>query len=186
MRVGLYCRVSTSDQTLDPQLDVLRRYVKARGWEPREFTDHARSGRSRERPGLDALLSAARRREIDAVLVAKLDRLGRSLSHLLAVLGELEGIALDDGIDSQTAAGRLFMQMRGAFAEYEAGIIRERTLAGLAAARRRGARIGRPRRLDAAARRRLSRLRAHGHSLRQCARILNCGLATVSRELSRG
>ena len=89
---------------------------------------------------MKALLEAARRRQVDAVAVVKLDRLGRSLSHLLGVLGKLESlnvafVSLDDGVDTQTAAGRLFMQIRGAFAEYEAALIRERTLAGLEAAR---------------------------------------------------
>jgi DNA invertase Pin-like site-specific DNA recombinase len=121
----------------------LRKYAAARGWDAREFLDHGQSGRSDQREGLKALLECARRREVDAVAVVKLDRLGRSLVHLLGVLGELEClevafVSLDDGIDTQTAAGRLFMQIRGAFAEYEAGLIRERTLAGLEAARRRG------------------------------------------------
>ncbi len=143
LRVALYARVSTTDQSLDPQLDALRRYAGARGWEPQEFHDHGQSGRKEQRDGLKALLGAARRREIDAVAVAKLDRLGRSLAHLLSVLGELESlgvafVSLDDGIDTQTAAGRLFMQIRGAFAEYEAALIRERTMARLEAAQQRG------------------------------------------------
>jgi len=133
--VALYARVSTSEQSLDPQLDALRKYAEARGWEAHEFLDHGQSGRSDQREGLKALLEAARRRRVDAVAVVKLDRLGRSLSHLLGVLAELESldvaiVSLDDGVDMQTAAGRLFMQIRGAFAEYEAALIRERTLAG--------------------------------------------------------
>ncbi|MEE8549852.1 MAG: recombinase family protein, partial [Gemmatimonadota bacterium] len=92
LRVALYARVSTSDQSLDPQLDALRRYAEARGWEAREFLDHGRSGRNDQREGLKALLEAARRRQVDAVAVVKLDRLGRSLAHLLAVLGELESL----------------------------------------------------------------------------------------------
>jgi DNA invertase Pin-like site-specific DNA recombinase len=77
LRVALYARVSTSEQSLDPQLDALRKYADARGWDPGEFLDHGQSGRSDQREGLKALLEAARRRQVDAVAVVKLDRLGR-------------------------------------------------------------------------------------------------------------
>ena len=93
LHVALYARVSTSDQSLDPQLGALRNYAAARSWEAREFHDHGQSGRNDQREGLKALLDAARRREVDAVAVVKLDRLGRSLAHLLGVLGELEDLA---------------------------------------------------------------------------------------------
>ena len=186
LRVALYARVSTADQSLDPQLEALRKYATARGWEVHEFLDHGQSGRSDQREGLKALLQAAHRREVDAVAVVKLDRLGRSLAHLLAVLGELESldvafISLDDGIDTQTAAGRLFMQIRGAFAEYEAALIRERTLAGLEAARRRGKRLGRPKVMDAAQVARALRMKAAGHSVRYIAGILGVSHSTAHR-----
>ncbi len=186
IRVAIYARVSTTDQTLDPQLDVLRRHANARVWEHSEFTDHGQSGRKSSRPGLDALLAAARRREIDAVAVVKLDRLGRSLVHLLAILGELDDlgvafISLDDGIDTQTAAGRLFMQIRGAFAEYETALIRERTVAGLDAARRRGQKLGRPRAMDAAQIARARRLKSAGRSVRYIAEMLDVSRATAHR-----
>jgi DNA invertase Pin-like site-specific DNA recombinase len=185
-RVALYARVSTSDQSLDPQLDALRKYAAARGWDAREFLDHGQSGRSDQREGLKALLESARRREVDAVAVVKLDRLGRSLLHLLGVLGELESldvafVSLDDGIDTQTAAGRLFMQIRGAFAEYEAGLIRERTLAGLEAARRRGKKLGRPPVMDATQVARARRMKAAGRSVRYIADVLEISRATVHR-----
>jgi DNA invertase Pin-like site-specific DNA recombinase len=186
LRVALYARVSTSDQSLEPQLDALRRYADARGWDAREFLDHGQSGRSDQREGLKALLESARRREVDAVAVVKLDRLGRSLLHLLGVLGELESldvafVSLDDGIDTQTAAGRLFMQIRGAFAEYEAGLIRERTLAGLEAARRRGKKLGRPPVMDATQVARARRMKAAGRSVRYIADVLEISRATVHR-----
>lgn len=186
LRVALYARVSTTDQSLDPQLDALRRYAGARGREPQEFHDHGQSGRKEQRDGLKALLGAARRREIDAVAVAKLDRLGRSLAHLLSVLGELESlgvafVSLDDGIDTQTAVGRLFMQIRGAFAEYEAALIRERTMAGLEAARRRGKKLGRPPAMDAAQIARALRMRAAGRSVRYIADLLDVSRATIHR-----
>ena len=118
--------------------------------------------------------------------VAKLDRLGRSLAHLSSVLGELESlgvafVSLDDGIDTQTAAGRLFMQIRGAFAEYEAALIRERTMAGLEAARRRGKKLGRPPAMDAAQIARALRMRAAGRSVRYIADVLDVSRATIHR-----
>jgi len=149
-RVALYARVSTSEQHVEPQLFALRQYATARGLDvAAEFVDHGVSGARDRRPALDKLLADARRRRFDAVSVVKLDRLGRSLHHLLTVLGQLDDlgvafVSVDDAIDTSTAAGRLFMQMRGAFAEYELSMIRERTAAGMRAARRRGARIGRP------------------------------------------
>jgi DNA invertase Pin-like site-specific DNA recombinase len=123
---------------------------------------------------------------VDAVAVVKLDRLGRSLVHLPGVLGELESldvafVSLDDGIDTQTAAGRLFMQMRGAFAEYEAALIRERTLAGLDAARRRGTKLGRPPVMDATQVARARRMKAAGRSVRYIADVLEISRGTVHR-----
>ncbi len=191
MRVGLYIRVSTSDQKPDSQLYALRDYAQARGLEVvGEFADLGVSGAKRSRPGLDELLDAARRRKIDAVVITKLDRLGRSLSHLLTLLGDLEAlgiqlISLDDGIDTSTPAGRLFMQMRGAFAEYERALIRERVSAGIEAAKRRGTRLGRPKSLTSEQKARAGRLRASGRSLRSIAEVLGTSKSTVARALSR-
>ena len=191
MRVGLYIRVSTSDQKPDSQLLALRDYAQARGLEVvAEYADLGVSGARRSRPALDELVDAARRRKIDAVVVTKLDRLGRSLTHLLALLGDLEAlgvelISLDDGIDTSTPAGRLFMQMRGAFAEYERALIQERVSAGLAAARRRGQRLGRPVALTAENKKRVRRLRANGHSLRSIAGTVGVSKSSVGRAVSR-
>ena len=107
MRAALYVRVSTLDQNLDNQLDDLRKYVAQRGWgAPVEYADRA-SGAKDSRPALDALLKAARRREFDVVVVWRLDRLGRSLKHLLDVLHELTAlgvafVSLNEGIDATT------------------------------------------------------------------------------------
>ena len=190
MRIALYARVSTADQHPEAQLHALRTYAQARGLEVvGEYVDHGVSGLRAKRPALDQLMADARRRTLDAVAVVKLDRLGRSLTHMLAMLGELEEldvafVSLDDGIDTSTAAGRLFMQMRGAFAEYEAAMIRERTIAGLEAARRRGAKLGRPAALDERQRARARRLRKAGRSLRQIADVLGASHTTVRRALA--
>jgi DNA invertase Pin-like site-specific DNA recombinase len=147
----LYCRVSTQEQTVDPQLHSLREYALARGLEVvEEFVDHGVSGAKDQRPALDQLLKDARRRRFDVVACVKLDRLARSVRHLTTLAGEFEAlgiglVVLDQAIDTTTPSGRLLFHVLGAIAEFERDLIRERTAAGMRAARRRGKRIGRPR-----------------------------------------
>jgi DNA invertase Pin-like site-specific DNA recombinase len=190
-RVALYARVSTADQHTEPQLHALRAYAQARGLEiAAEYVDHGVSGAKGRRPALDRLMADAQRRRFDAVCVVKLDRLGRSLHHLLSILGELDSfgvafVSLDDAIDTSTAAGRLFMQMRGAFAEYELDMIRERTRAGLAAAKRRGKRLGRPKAIRGPDCFTLERRLREGASLSAIARELGCAVSTVSLHAKR-
>lgn len=139
MLIG-YARVSTADQNLDMQKDELERATCGR-----IFTDVA-SGSKSERPGLTEALGYVR--EGDTLVVWKLDRFGRSLSHLLTAVGELQarGIgfrSLRENIDTTTSTGKLIFHVFGALAEFERDIIRERTVAGLAAARSRGRHGGR-------------------------------------------
>jgi len=187
--IALYARVSTGEQNPEAQLLRLRAYASAREVVALEFVDRA-SGASRKRPSLDALLAAARRREVAAVVVVKLDRVARSVSHL-AELGEelraleVDLVALDQAIDTSTPAGRLMFNVLGSIAEFERDLIRERTRDGLEAARRRGSKLGRPRALDVEGRARVGRLRATGKSVRAIARLLEVGVATVARELER-
>ena len=148
MRVALYARVSTSDQTNENQLDELRRYTVARGWESVEYTDVI-SGAKDRRPALDHLLKDVRRRKVDVVVCWRLDRLGRSLKHLVTLLDELQAlgvsfVSLGEGIDCTTPAGKLQLHILAALAEFERGRIQERVRAGLARARRQGTRLGRP------------------------------------------
>ncbi len=150
MRAAIYARCSTQDQTVDLQLDGLRDYAKARELEVvGEYLDEGISGAKSKRPALDQLMADAHRRAFDVVLVWKLDRLGRSLGHLIRVvdtLGSL-GVALvslgDPGLDTTSPHGRLIFAVMGAVAEFERGLIAERTKAGMAAAKRRGRRLGR-------------------------------------------
>jgi DNA invertase Pin-like site-specific DNA recombinase len=185
-RAALYARVSTQEQHVEPQLHALRAYAEARGLEiATEYVDDGVSGARGRRPSLDRLMADAQRRRFDAVCVVKLDRLGRSLHHLLTILGELDSfgvafVSLDDAIDTSTAAGRLFMQMRGAFAEYELAMIRERTRVGLAAAKRRGKRLGRPKAIRGPDCFTLERRLHEGASLSAIARELGCAVSTVS------
>jgi len=134
MRIG-YGRVSTTDQNLDAQRDALQ----AAGCD-RVLVDRA-SGKLARRPELDKALLVAR--EGDQLVVTKLDRLGRSLEHLIALSNDLQArgvdlVVLDQGIDTSTPVGRMFFQILGAIAEFEHALMAERTRDGLAAARARG------------------------------------------------
>ncbi len=190
MRVGLYARVSTKDQTPDPQLDALRQYAQARSLEVQgEYVDHGVSGAKARRSALDELVAAARKREIDALAVVKLDRLARSVRHLTELGAELEAlgvdlIVLDQGIDSSTPAGKLLFHVLGSIAEFERDLMMERTQAGVEAARKRGAQMGRPSVLDAKKLERARRMHEAGKSLRQIGNVLGVGVATVHRGLA--
>lgn len=149
MKAALYVRVSTVDQFTENQRDELERYAAARGWSATVFEDRGVSGAKERRAGLDSLLRAARQRKVDVVVVWRLDRLGRSLRHLIWLLDELGtlGVAfvsLGEGIDTSTPAGRLQLHVLGAIAEFERERIRERVRAGLVRARKQGKRLGRP------------------------------------------
>jgi DNA invertase Pin-like site-specific DNA recombinase len=186
--LAIYARVSTTDQHAEVQLAELRAYAGRRGGEFIEFIDQGVSGRKDSRPALDKMMAAAKRREISAVAIVRLDRLGRSVLHLAKLAEEFESlgielISLHEAIDTSTASGKMMFGMFSLVAEFEANLIRERTLAGLEAARKRGSIIGRPPALTAAQRRRVARLRSSGKSLRQIATQLEVGVATVQRVL---
>ncbi len=152
MRVALYARCSTAEQNVSLQLDHLHEYARARDFEiVAEYVDQGVSGAKERRPALDRMLAHAHRRQFDALLVWKLDRVARSLSHLVRLSEALEGLGVDlvslndPGFDTTSPHGRLIFQIMGAVAEFERSLTRERTKAGVAAARRRGNRLGRPR-----------------------------------------
>lgn len=169
MRVATYSRVSTSHHEQKPEVQVLelRRYCAARGWLiVHELVDHGYSGSTDSRPSLKVLMSLVRSRQIDAVVVVKLDRLFRSLKHLVLTLEELQGlgitfVATKDNVDYSTPTGRLFVQILGSLAEFEKALFRERTIMGLEHARASGKRLGRPRKRDDQA---ILRLRKEGLS----------------------
>src|SRR5688572_10647123 len=148
-RVGLYARVSTHDQqTLPMQSRAMREYAARRGWRIVLQMKEIGSGASR-RERREQLLEAARRREIDVVLVWRLDRWGRSVTDLLATLQELEHlgigfVSLTEALDLTTPTGRAMAGLLAVFAEFEREILRERVRAGLAHARQNGQRLGRP------------------------------------------
>jgi DNA invertase Pin-like site-specific DNA recombinase len=186
-RAALYARVSTTDQQPENQLLALRSFATARGWALTEYVDHGVSGTKERRPQLDALLAAVRSRKVDVVVVVKLDRLARSVHHLVAMTPEFEALSvdlvvLDQAIDTTTPSGRLLFHVLASVAEFERDLIHDRVLAGMRRARAQGIRIGRPRRLIDSARAR--RLLADGKSLRQVARELDVGASTLSARLS--
>jgi DNA invertase Pin-like site-specific DNA recombinase len=151
-RVGLYLRVSTDDQTVENQRQALVEAVEHRNWQiVEEFVDAGISGaKGRDkRPGFDRLLKAVTRHKIDVVATWSVDRLGRSLQHLVGFLEELDAAGCDvylhqQALDTTTPAGRAMFQMLGVFAEFERSIIRSRVKAGMARARLQGTKSGKP------------------------------------------
>jgi putative DNA-invertase from lambdoid prophage Rac len=148
-RVGLYARVSTHDQqTLPLQMRAMREYVAKRGWTIAVQIKEVGSGAT-ERELRETLLAAARRREIDVVLVWRLDRWGRSLLDLVVTLKELSAlgvafVSLTEALDLTTPTGRAMAGLLSVFAEFEHEILRERIRAGIAEARLKGKHLGRP------------------------------------------
>jgi DNA invertase Pin-like site-specific DNA recombinase len=183
-RAALYCRVSTGDQNLETQLLDLREFAKQRGFEVvGEFSDVI-SGSKAKRPGLDRLITDARRRRFDVVLVAAFDRMARSVKHFLEVLDELnrlgvEFISLRENIDTGGALGRALLTIIAAIAELERSLIVERVKAGMRRAKLEGRRIGRtPLNID---RRQVLEDRRSGMSLTKVAQRHHISRASVCR-----
>lgn len=191
MKAALYCRASTREQHVDAQLGPLRTWASSKGYEAQEFLDEGWSGAKARRPGLDAALAACRRGEVQVLAVVGLDRLARSTSHAAALFEELhalgvELVSLREAIDSRTPSGRALMQMAAVFAELERSLIVERVHAGIAAAKCRGTRCGRPPAVTGEKLARAKRLHQHGTSLRKIAAMLDCSRAAVSTALAEG
>ena len=185
MRVAIYARVSTSDQTCDLQLRELRQYVAARCWETTsEYVDTGWSGAAAARPELDRLLKDARMRRFDVVVVWKLDRWGRSVAASVKSIQELASLgvrfmAITQNIDTDddNPMSRFLLHILAAFAELERELIRERVTAGVRAAKARGKQVGRPKRIFR--RDEVIRLRAEGVSWRDIAKNLGVPVATL-------
>ena len=187
-RAAIYARVSTDHQTTDNQLNELRAVAQRMGWNVvAEYVDHGISGAKGrdQRPQFDAMLKAVTRREVDVIAAWSVDRLGRSLQHLVAFLDELQGKRVDlylhqQGVDTTTAGGKALFQMCGVFAEFERSMIQERVLAGLKRARAAGTRLGRPTVgpvVEAAVR----ALRIRGKGMVAISKAVGCGVGTVQR-----
>ena len=188
IRAGLYARVSTLDQqTLPMQLRSMREYAARRGWTITMQVKEVGSGTS-QRQLREKLLEAARRREIDAVLVWRLDRWGRSVTDLLATLQELEHlgvgfVSLTEALDLITPAGRAMAALLAVFAEFEREILRERVRAGLAHARQNGKQLGRPATAAMHADQ-VRKLRRSGLTKSEISRRLQIGRTSVRRILA--
>lgn len=182
-RVAIYARVSTTDQTLDSQLRDLREYCLRRGWEAVEFVDHGVSGAKDSRPGWNACWDSLQKRQVDVLVVHALDRLGRSLSHLVKIITyfaehNLTLVSFRENVDLSTASGRMMASIFATLAEFERSIISERTRAGMRAAKARGRQIGNARRhFDE---RKATKLRAQGWGQLRIARELGVGVGTVN------
>jgi DNA invertase Pin-like site-specific DNA recombinase len=136
MKIAIYARVSTDEQHASKQILICEEECSRRGFEVFKVYEDVISGSKASRPAFNELLEDMRRYRFRAVMITKLDRLGRSLQHLISILDEFKGkgvelIAVTQNIDTTSAAGRLQWQIMGAFAEFEREIIRERTREGL-------------------------------------------------------
>lgn len=187
MQVALYARVSTHDQqTLPMQLKAMREYAKKRGWKIKHEIQEIGSG-AKIRPEREELLKEARRRQIDAIIVWRLDRWGRSVSDLMGTIRELTDtgvgfVSLTEAFDLTTPAGKALSGMLAVFAEFERDILRERVKAGIAHSRAQGKAHGRP----ATASRKNSdvkRLKKEGLNNSEIAKVLKIGRSSVIRAL---
>jgi DNA invertase Pin-like site-specific DNA recombinase len=186
VRAALYARVSTSNGQQNPEMQLieLREYCLRRGWQVAgEYVDLA-SGSKQRRPELDRLLSAGRKRQVDAVVVYRYDRFARSLRQLVNALEEFRALGVDfvslhEGVDTSTPNGRLVFGIFATIAEFERELIRDRVRSGLAAAKRQGRRLGRPRRVMDL--NRVAELRKAGLSWRQIGLELSLDPTLVCR-----
>jgi putative DNA-invertase from lambdoid prophage Rac len=187
LRVGLYARVSTHDQqTLPLQLAAMRDYVVKRGWTIAFEVEDVGSGTG-ERPRRDELLKTARQREVDAIVVWRLDRWGRSLVDLISTLQELASlrvgfVSLHEALDMISPTGRALAGMLAVFAEFERDILRDRVKAGIAQARKLGKPHGRPPTVLQRSEE-IKRLYASGVSKREIAKRLGISRTSVRRLL---
>ena len=192
MRAVIYSRVSTLKQSTENQKLELRAVCKRNNWSVvREISDNGISGSKgrSDRAGFDELHKMISRKEADIVVVWSIDRLGRSITDLVAFMAELEAKKMDfyshiQAIDSRTAAGRLSFAIFGAIAEFERCIIRERVMAGLTRAKSEGKKLGRPTNVNVNTEVAVKLLRENGASIHSIAKQLRIGVSTTTRLLA--
>jgi DNA invertase Pin-like site-specific DNA recombinase len=187
MRIGIYARVSTKDQSCELQVRDLRAYCAARGFDlVREYLDVGQSGAKDSRPELNKLMDDARKRQFDAIVVWRFDRFARSTKHLLSALEEfrslgIQFISYQENIDTSSALGQALFTIVSAVAQLERDLIRERVSAGIRNARANGKKLGRPARVvDQGL---ILQMRAEGQSLERIAEYLGIGYGTVRERL---
>lgn len=186
-RAAIYARVSTLNHGQDPQMQVneLKEYCQRRGWAVAgEYIDRGVSGSKEKRPQLDNLMRDCRQRKIDAVVVYRFDRFARSLRQLVNSLEEfkslgVEFLSLHEQVDTSTPGGRLVFNIFGSIAEFERSLIAERVRSGIAHARSKGVRLGRPEvAVDVPI---VRKLRAEGIGWKKIATQLKSGKGTILR-----
>jgi DNA invertase Pin-like site-specific DNA recombinase len=189
MRVGIYARVSTKDQSCELQLRDLRAYSEARKLQVvREYVDIGASGAKESRPQLNELMTDARRRKVDVIIVWRFDRFARSTRHLLNALEEFRSLGIQfvsyqENIDTTSPLGQALFTIVSAVAQLERELIRERVRAGLRNAKLKGKVLGRPSlTLDL---NRIARLRGSGASIRQISALMDVSTATVHKALQK-
>ena len=190
-QVVIYGRCSTDKQTVSNQLNDLREVANRSGWEViDEYLDEGVSGsKGRDkRPEFDRLLKDANRKKFDGILVWSIDRLGRSLQHLVSFLNDIQVKDIDlyihqQGIDTATMTGKMMFQMCGVFAEFERNIIRERVKSGLDRAKKSGKTLGRPTNVSGNTKATVIELRNTGMSMNKICKTLSIGSGTLYRLL---
>ena len=189
MNVAIYARVSTASQTVENQLIELRDAAKRLGWTvTHEVIDEGISGSKgrSDRPGFDRIFELVDQKAVGAVMAWSVDRIGRSLQDLVALMKELQRNSVDlychqQSINTATPAGRMTFSIFGALGEYERSLIIERIHSGIARAKAEGVRFGRPRVYGDDVRAQVIELRAKGMRMRDIARELDVGFGTVWR-----
>ncbi len=187
MRIAIYARVSTKDQSCELQVRDLRAYCAARGFDlVREYVDVGQSGAKDSRPDLNKLMDDARKRQFDALICWRFDRFARSTKHLLLALEEfrslgIQFISYQENIDTSSALGQALFTIVSAVAQLERDLIRERVSAGIRNARANGKKLGRP--MRAVDPERILEMRTEGQSLQQIAENLGVGYGTVRARL---
>ena len=190
IRAALYARISTLNHGQDPevQLRELREFCQRRGFAiAHEFVDKGICGSREQRPALDKLLADCRKRLVDAVVVYRYDRFARSLRQLVNALDEFRSLGIDfisihEGVDTSTPNGRLVFGIFASIAEFERELIRDRVRSGLAAAKAKGKRVGRPR--VAVDVRRIASLRCQGRSWAEVSRETGISKGTAQRAIA--
>ncbi|NQT16562.1 MAG: recombinase family protein [Planctomycetes bacterium] len=184
-KVAIYVRVSTDEQNPDAQLRDLREYVRSRGWKNvTEYVDLGFSGAKDSRPKWNELWDAVQKGRVHVLVTHALDRLGRSLAHLVKIIFTLTErnvtlVSFRENIDLSTAQGRLIASIFAVLAEYELSMIRERTRAGMRAAKARGSKIGNQKRFFD--KKKAIQLRDQGYGQIRIARKLGIGVGRVNR-----
>ena len=186
-RVCIYVRVSTTKQTVENQIQVLREYSDRCGYQVTQiYSDNGISGSKgrQDRPGLDQMLRDGVQRKFEMVLVWSVDRLGRSVTHLVEVMNELNELKIDlyfnqQSIDTSTSSGRMIFGIFGCISEMERSLISERVKSGLDRAVSQGKKLGRPTKMNEGMKSAVKLLREKGMGIKQISKQLQIGVGTV-------